>query len=176
MVIGTIRLDEIDLISRKDQTNLLLTTEIRTVRTLRVLRKRRSILYDVAGSDHNILTDQGRRATHIIIEGDFVGKDAKDSIMSLRSKFKSGNALNFSTDIASLNQIRQVIINEISVENVTYLPMCFSYCIHIVEYLTPQQSQASSIETSSSSLEDMAATEFEQQVKTVEEFLLYGRD
>jgi len=170
MVIGTIRLDELDLISRKADTSLLLPTEIRTVRTLRVFKKRRLTPYDVAASNHNILADQGRRATHIIIEGDFVGKDAKDSIMSLRSKCKSGNPVNFSSDIVSLNLISQVILKEILVENVSYLPLCFSYLIHVVEYLSPQQSAADSIELPSP--KDFAANEFEQQVKREEEFLL----
>jgi hypothetical protein len=162
-------MDDFDLIGRKvvvgDSNEI---GEIRTIRRLGFVQKRKIAEDQLAGSGTNALEDQGRFATRIVIEGYFVGKDAKQSLMTLRSKYKTGNPIRFSTDIAFVAHIQNVLVEELYIVNTYHFPNRHFYKMYLVEYkelVLPQDRQLESpTDQNESALEDV-----KEEIKKVKE-------
>jgi hypothetical protein len=127
-------LDNFDLIKRItiDSSNEIL--EIRTVRRLGIFQKNKiNECKLLGGNNTTALDDYGKHSIRIVIEGDFVGKNSKQSAILLRSKYKSGNSLKFLSDITLVAYIQNILIEELYIQNNLNFPHRYSYKMHLIE-------------------------------------------
>lgn len=131
-----IELDGIPLIwTEQDPTGGI--TEVRNISSIRTHDKRSIVEHEIPGMEGNVFQDLGRSPVKISFEGSLQGKDAKNKIETIRSKFKQGIPLSFNSDISGATDVTQVLIEDLHVEDIAGAINRFRYSIVLKEYKEP---------------------------------------
>jgi hypothetical protein len=114
-----------------DDLELVQVQEVET-RDRRVLAEHKP-----PGMDGSILQNLGRRSTWIELFGVATGPDAQLFVEKLDGKFRAGNPVPFTADIVADAQIQQVLIDDLSVQELAGKPERFSYLVTLREHIEP---------------------------------------
>jgi hypothetical protein len=163
----SVKIGGIDLVVRHGDDSQGEITEIRSIKSLLIGGKRRLAECRLVSDYGSIILDNGRQAVRMLIEGEFVGQDAKQSMTLLRSKYKTGKPLQFAADITVLTHIEKVLIGELHIYGKSTLPTWYSYNMLLVEYREPAESNRKEVGevAAPSGLTDLAIQEVESEAK-----------
>jgi len=107
------KLGDIELIKRVDKDGAV--EIIRSIYNLSISGKRRIVELQIPGLTGNVFQDMGRNPLRISFDGELVGPDAMNTLQDLKSKFELKEPVPFSTDIATINDVTEVVIENFSV-------------------------------------------------------------
>jgi len=107
------KLDDVELIKRVDKDGKM--QEIRSVHNLSIYGRRRIVELPIPGSVGNVFQDMGRNPLMISFEGELVGPNSDTVLQDLKSKFELKKPLPFSTDIAPINSVTEVVIYDFAI-------------------------------------------------------------
>jgi len=109
----SVKLDDLDLVKREAKSGLI--KEIRNISSFSVIGKRSIVELPVPGSEGNVFQDMGRNPTIISFDGELLGPNAVGTLQKLKTKFELRKPVKFSSDIALVSGITQVVIEKFSV-------------------------------------------------------------
>jgi len=138
----SIELDGMPLTKHFRDTETGATKEIRSVYNISVSEKRSIVERKVPGLRGGILQDLGREPARISFNGVFYGETAKEDLESLRSRFKAGAPVSFSSDISSVAEVTQVLIEELQVDDIGGTTNRYEYRMALREYSMPPEEEA----------------------------------
>lgn len=133
----SIKLDDLELIKRVEDPQTRIMKEIRNVYNITTSNRRKIVEHKIPRFEGSMLLDVGRIPTRISFTGEFLGSDAKSSLDSLRTKFKMGKPVPFSSDITNIADIDQVLMEEFQIDEIGGRPNQYSYSIVLREYRPP---------------------------------------
>jgi hypothetical protein len=122
----------VELIKR---TQIGVVEEIRTVSAMRIVDHRRVIELNIPGSSGNVLQDMGSDSAKIIFTGEMTGKNSRDAIAKLREKYDKNKPTEFSSTIATLADISQVLVEELYIEQNAAHPNKYRYRMTLHEFV-----------------------------------------
>jgi hypothetical protein len=122
----------VELIKR---TQIGIVEEIRSVNAMRIVDHRNVTELDVPGSNGNVLQDMGAESAEIFFSGEMTGKNSRDAIAKLREKYDKNKPTEFSSTIATLADISQVLIEELYIEQNAAHPNKFRYRLTLHEFV-----------------------------------------
>ena len=128
----SIVIDGIDLIKRVQDGTL---EEIRNISYISVDDRRNIIELEIPGSDGNTIQDMGFDAIKVEIFGEIIGQNAKTSVESLRDKYYSKKPVSFSSELTSIAEIINVIIEYLYIEEDAGSPYRYKYYVSLREYI-----------------------------------------
>ncbi len=138
----SITLDDLELVAREEggpgEVN-----EFRTVNRIVLNGKRRLVEHRTAGAEGSVFDDTGRRAAVIALEGEMVGKTARTTLASLKTKYDASEPVSFSSDISTLASISQVVVERLSIRQLAGKVDHYEFAVTLKEYV-PADSQDSS--------------------------------
>lgn len=107
------KLGDIELIKRvyKDGAAEI----IRSIYNLSISGKRRIVELQIPGLTGNVFQDMGRNPLRISFDGELAGPDTMNTLQDLKSKFELKEPVPFSTDITTINDVTEVVIENFSV-------------------------------------------------------------
>ncbi|MDI9609018.1 MAG: hypothetical protein QFX34_01905 [Candidatus Verstraetearchaeota archaeon] len=158
-----IKLDDIDLIKRRDEEGA--TVEIRSVHEIQVSARRKVIELPVPGSQSNIFQDMGRHPRCLRLEGRLIGRGAPDTLKTIRTKFNSGELIPFSSDLWAIEDITTVIFEGFSVRVHDGIPLEIRYTMLLREAKPPPEEGAG--EKGAPSQKGEADKEVEEKTKEI---------
>jgi hypothetical protein len=132
-----IRLDDIDLMKRVEQEGL---SEVRSILNVTISGRRRVSEFKIPGLEGNVFQDLGRDSLIIVVEGLLTGVNSKNTFQELNSKYKLGEPISFSTDIPSLTEISEVVIEGFKAKMVGGMSMNYWYVLTLREHKSSPQS------------------------------------
>jgi hypothetical protein len=140
-----IKLDDIELVKRVDEEGV---REVRSILNVTISGKRHVKEFKVPGLEGNVFQDLGRDSLTIIVEGLLTGLNSKNTFQEMNSKFKLGRPVPFITDIPSLTEISEVVVEGFKAKVVSGVSLNYWYLLTLKEHKSspPQQSEASSQE------------------------------
>lgn len=112
-------------------------TEVRNISNISTKDKRSIVELEIPGMEGNVFQDLGRSPVEISFDGSIQGKDAKNKLETIRSKFKQGIPLSFNSDISGATDVTQVLIMDLRVEDTAGATNRFRYSIVLKEYKEP---------------------------------------
>jgi hypothetical protein len=131
-----IELDGIPLILvERDQAGG--TTEVRNVSHISTSNRRSLVEHRVLGMEGSLFQDMGRAPVRISFEGSIQGKNAKERLEALRSKFRKGLPVPFSSDISGATDIPKVLMEDLKIEDMAGVEDKYWYTMVLLEYLEP---------------------------------------
>ncbi len=135
----SIELDKIPLIkhSRDDETGK--TKVLNSVYSISVRENRSIVEHKIPGMEGGVLQDMGREPVRILFEGVIYGEEAKEALKNLRSKFKAGKPVPFSSDISGVAEVTDVLIEDLQVDDMGGLPNSYKYRLALREYTPPKK-------------------------------------
>src|SRR4029079_2401539 len=133
----SIKLDNFDLSIFKGEISLGMRSEIRSIKKMATINKRRIVKHSASGLYGTIVEDAGRNATRILIQGQFIGQDALDGITTLRAKYRKGEPVNLISDVSLLSNIDKVMIDELRIHNVSTVQIAYGYEMILREFIEP---------------------------------------
>jgi len=107
------KLDDVELIKRVDRDGAI--EEIRSIYNLSVSGKRRIVELQIPGLTGNVFQDMGRNPLKISFEGELAGPGTTNTLQDLKSKFELKSPVPFSSDITTINDVTEVVIEDFSV-------------------------------------------------------------
>jgi hypothetical protein len=107
------KLDDIELIKRVDKDGAI--EEIRSIHNLSISGKRRIVELQIPGLTGNVFQDMGRNPLRISFDGELVGPGTMNTLQDLRSKFELKKPVPFSSDITTINDVTEVVIEDFTV-------------------------------------------------------------
>jgi hypothetical protein len=125
-------LDDVELIKRVDKDGVI--SEIRSVHNLYVWGKRRIVELPIPGSVGNVFQDMGRDPLTISFEGELIGPNAEDVLEDLKSKFELKEPIPFSSDITTIDEVTEVVIEDFVVHFVSGLNLSIRYTMVLKEH------------------------------------------
>jgi hypothetical protein len=128
----SIVIDGLDLIKRV-QDGIL--EEIRNISYINIIDRRNIVELEIPGSQGNVIQDMGFDAIKVEIIGEIIGKNARTSVESLRDKYESNKHIPFSSEITSIAEIINVIIESLYIEEDAGSPFKYKYYISLREYI-----------------------------------------
>lgn len=134
-----VRIDDLELIKRIDDSDSGLVKEIRVVRSISMDDRRAIVELKIPGAEGSILQDLGRRPVVIRFAGEIQGDDAKTTLENLRGKFKSGKPLPFSSDVTGVAEVTQILIEDLRIDDTVGASNRFAYSLTIREYIEPKE-------------------------------------
>lgn len=129
-----VKLDDIDLVKRSQDSATSPLSEVRTVVDVHVEGKRSIVELAVPGSDGNVLQDMGREPLTILLKGEVWGPKAKATVQSLKQKSDSGESVPFTSDLLAAASVSEVIVEEFEVEQVAGNPTRYRYLMLLREF------------------------------------------
>lgn len=133
-----IKLDDIELMKRVDENGVV--KEIRSIRNVALSGRRRIVELRIPGLQGNVFQDLGRDPLLIYVEGLLTGVDAKNTFQEINSKFKLGKPISFLTDIPSISDVSEVLIESFRAHLISGEPLSYWYVLVLREYKSsPQQ-------------------------------------
>jgi len=136
----SIEIDSMPLVKHvRDDTGA--TKELRSVYNLNVSEKRSIVEHKIPGLEGGILQDLGREPVRISFEGIIYGEKAKEGLETIRAKFKAGQPVPFSSDISSIAEVTQVLIEDLQVEEIGGTTNRYRYWIALREYSPPPEEE-----------------------------------
>jgi hypothetical protein len=136
----SVKLDDLILNARIADDDQSTISEVRGIKRVGVLSKRRLVEHRIAGAYGSIITDTGRRAIKILLEGEFVGENSMQGIAQLRSKYRAGKPVEFTSEITAFAQVRKVLVEELQIFSLAGLQNNYKYRMLLREYKEPQPS------------------------------------
>jgi hypothetical protein len=109
-----VKLDGMELIKREAKDGVV--SEIRSIHNLSVYGKRRIVELSIPGSVGNAFQDMGRNPMIIAFTGEFIGPNMEKLLESLSEKFETKKPVPFSSDVALINSISEVVIENFGVQ------------------------------------------------------------
>jgi len=134
-----IELDGMSLIQHVRDPETGATRELRSVYNIDTSERRGIVEHKIPGLEGGVLQDLGREPVRISFDGIFYGEAAKGTLERLRSKFKMGTPMPFNSDITGAAEVTQVLIEELSIEDVGGITNRYKYSILLREYLVPRE-------------------------------------
>ncbi|MCD1294326.1 hypothetical protein CUJ83_04850 [Methanocella sp. CWC-04] len=111
--------------------------EVRSVSNISTSDSRSIVEHKVPGMEGSVFQNLGRAAVRISFDGAFQGKNAKSLLEAIRSKFKQGTALPFTSDVSGSADVTKVIIEDLKIQDVAGIQGKYSYSIILREYKEP---------------------------------------
>ncbi len=162
-----VRIDDLELIKRVDDTDAGTVKEIRAISSMNISDKRSIVELKIPGAEGGILQDLGRHPVLVRFTGEFYGGDAKTTLENLRAKFKSGKPLPFSSDLTTIAEITQVLIENLQVQEATGAENRFVYQLTIREYVPPKEEEEEEPPGQEEDAEDTVEDETEDAVESI---------
>jgi hypothetical protein len=126
------KLDDVELIKRVDEDGAV--QEIRSVSNLSVCGKRRIVELPIPGSVGNVFQDMGRNPLAISFDGELFGPNAMDVLEDLKSKFELKEPVPFSSDITTISDVTEVVIEDFAVHFASGLNLGIRYTMVLKEH------------------------------------------
>ncbi|MCW4026397.1 MAG: carboxypeptidase regulatory-like domain-containing protein [Candidatus Bathyarchaeota archaeon] len=117
------------------------TREIRAVYNIGVSEKRNIVEHRIPGLEGGVLQDLGREPVRISFEGILYGETAKEDLESIRSRFKAGASVPFSSDISSVADVTQVLIEDFQIEDAGGMVNRYKYRMTLRESSVPPEEE-----------------------------------
>ncbi len=155
-----IKLDDLELVKRVDKEGVVLET--RSIINVTLSNRRQVYEIKIPGYDGSVFQDFGRYPTTIIVEGLLTGPNSKNTFQDLNSKFKLGKPIQFVSDIPSITEISEVMIESFRATIVSYSPTSYWYILVLKEHKSKKQE-----EKEAPSQEEAAKEETESMIKEV---------
>jgi hypothetical protein len=133
----SVKIDDLILNERTSDDVQGTIKEIRTVRKLNILGRRKLVEQKVAGAYGSTISDVGRRANRILIEGEFMGESATQGITQLRTKYRAGKPMEFVSELSTYAQIPKVLIEELQIVSSSGFQNHYKYRMILREYVEP---------------------------------------
>ena len=127
----SVTIDDINLIKRV-QNDVL--EEIRNIFYLYIRDRRNIVELEIPGSQGNIIQDMGFDAIKVELFGEVIGQNARTCIESLRDKYNSKKPVSFSSEITSIAEIINVIIEYFYIEEAAGSPFRYKYYVFLREH------------------------------------------
>ena len=89
------------------------------------------------GGDGSLLQNLGRDATRVAVRGCASGPTARQVVAALAGKFRAGEPLPFTTDIATARRLEAVLIEDFRVRELAGKPERFAYVLLLREHVEP---------------------------------------
>jgi len=106
------KLDDLELIKRVDRNGT--AEEIRSIYNLSISGKRRIVELQIPGLTGNVFQDMGRNPLRISFDGELVGSGTMGTLENVKSKFELKKPVPFSSDIATISDVTEVVIEDFS--------------------------------------------------------------
>jgi hypothetical protein len=133
----SVKLDDLVLNARIADDDQSTISEVRGIKRVGVLSERRLVEHRIAGAYGSIITDTGRRAIKILVEGEFVGENSMQGIAELRSKYRAGKPVEFTSEITAFAQVTKVLVEELQIFSLAGLQNNYKYRMLLREYKEP---------------------------------------
>lgn len=126
------------------------------------------IPHSIPALEGDFLQGIGRRATSVALTGVITGTEAKESLKTLRDKFRAAEPVSFVADIATATKVTQVIIEEMGVRELAGLPEQFEYALTLREYIPPPKpEEIAPVQQVNNQVQEQAVQSNAQQVENV---------
>jgi len=135
----SIELDKIPLIKQKRDDETGKTKLLNSVHNLKVEDKRSVVEHKIPGMEGGVLQDLGREPVQISFEGIIHGEEAKELLKNIRSKFKSGEAVPFASDLSGVADVTDVVIADLEYNEISGSPNSYTYSVTLKEYKPPPE-------------------------------------
>lgn len=116
---------------------LLNDIQLGAVQSISIEEDRALVEQKVPGFSGSLFQDIGRKPVMIRIEGTLFGESALSDLEKIRSKFKAGEPIPFTTNITTAVEVSQVLVKDLVVNEVAGKPHYFRYLIRLAEYIFP---------------------------------------
>ena len=126
------KLDDIELIKRVDKDGAI--EEIRSIHNLSISGKRRIVELQIPGLTGNVFQDMGRNPLRISFDGELVGPGTMNTLQDLKSKFELKKPVPFLSDITTINDVTEVVIEDFTVNFVGGLTTGSRYSMVLREH------------------------------------------
>ncbi|MEM2027474.1 MAG: carboxypeptidase regulatory-like domain-containing protein [Candidatus Bathyarchaeia archaeon] len=153
-----VEIDGIPLIKHTRDPDTGATKDLRSVYNIEISERRRIVEHKIPGFEGSILQDLGREPVTISFEGIIFGEGAREDLEIIRSKFKAGSPVPFSSDITGIAEVNQVLIEDLRVEDAGGTVNRYRYHMVLREYIIPREE-----EERAPSQEEEAAEEVEEE-------------
>lgn len=154
------KLDDIELIKRVDKEGAIV--EVRSINSLSVSGRRNIVELQIPGSTGNVFQDMGRNPIIISFDGEFVGPGSSATMQDLKSKFELKKPVPFTTDITTISDVTEVVIDSLSVNFMYEAPVGGRYSIVLREHKSASApGEAGPGETTPPSQEESAKRDIE---------------
>ena len=140
----SIEIDDLALIKHERDSDTGATKEIRSVYNISINEKRRIVEHRIPGMKGNVLQDLGREPVRISFDGVLHGQTAKEDLKNLRAKFKAGKPVSFLSSLSDIAEATKVLIEELSVVDLSSVTSTYRYTIVLREYSPPQEEEEGS--------------------------------
>lgn len=155
-----IKIDDLELVKRVDENGVILET--RSIINVTLSNRRQVFEVKVPGYNGSVFQDFGRYPVTIMVEGLLTGPNSKNTFQELSSKFRLGKPLQFSTDIPSITEISEVLIESFRATIVSLSPTSYWYILVLREHKSVVRE-----EKETPSQEEPAKEEVDSMVKEV---------
>ncbi|MFN8475295.1 MAG: hypothetical protein U0822_24140 [Anaerolineae bacterium] len=118
--------------------------ELPQVQEIATVERRSLAEHKPPGMDGSLLQNLGRRPTRLALWGVATGPDARTFLEKLDGKFRDGKAVPFTADIIADAAIDQVVIDDMTVQELAGKPDRFAYVLTLREYIEPVEPQDTS--------------------------------
>jgi hypothetical protein len=165
-----VKLGGIDLIKREDKNGAV--REIRSINSLSVFGKRAIVELAIPGSDGNVFQDMGRNPLLITFNGELIGPNAAGTLQDLKKKFEMKKPVPFSSDVATVSDITDVIIEKFTAHFVGGVNLGAQYSMVLKEHSSASKggkSGSAEAETEPPSQEESASNEIQQKINQAHE-------
>jgi hypothetical protein len=161
-----IKIDNVELLKREDEDGKI--TEIRSVHNLSVYGKRRIVELPIPGSAGNVSQDMGRNPITITFTGELVGPNTESILQDLTSKFELQKPVPFSSDIAPISSISEVIIEDLMVHYETGVGLGVRYSMILKEHASASKgAKRGPGETPPPSQEESSRSEIQRKIHKI---------
>jgi len=130
----SVKLDDLLLSGRIADDAQSTISEVRGINRVGILSKRRLVEHRIAGAYGSIISDNGRQAMKILVEGQFVGENSMQGIAQLRSKYRAGKPMEFTSEVSAFAQVRKVLVEELQIFSVAGFQNNYKYRMLLREY------------------------------------------
>ncbi len=93
--------------------------------------------HEVPALEGDFLQGLGRRGTRIDVAGVLTGPESRDSLKTLREKFRAAEPVSFVSDVASATRIEDVLIEDLAAREIAGQPERLAYALKLREFTEP---------------------------------------
>lgn len=134
-----IKLDDLELVKRVDEEGVILET--RSIINVALSNRRKVNEIKIPGYDGSVFQDFGRYPVTIVVEGLLTGPNSKNTFKDLDSKFRLGKPLQFVSDIPSITEVSEVVIESFRAAIVSSSPTSYWYILVLKEHKSVVQEE-----------------------------------
>jgi hypothetical protein len=134
-----IKLDDLELVKRVDEEGVMLET--RSIINVALSNRRQVNEIKIPGYDGSVFQDFGRYPVTIVVEGLLTGPNSKNTFKDLDSKFRLGKPVQFVSDIPSITEVSEVVIESFRAAIVSSSPTSYWYILVLKEHKSVVQEE-----------------------------------